>query len=265
VMEAAARGPTPVTLELGGKSPCVVDRSVDLAMAAKRICWGKFLNAGQTCVAPDYVCLPRERSEEFVSLARRTLADFYGADPARSPDYGRIVNERHFDRLLALSIGDLVQAGSPDRAARFFPPTLIRGARWDHPAMGEEIFGPILPLIPYDDLGEAIEEIRRRPRPLALYLFTNDRAVEDRFLLETSSGGVCINDTIRQITPLGLPFGGVGESGFGRYRGWSGFETFSSQRSVMRRYRWGSFRFLFPPYGKAWRWVSRLTAKKGTV
>jgi aldehyde dehydrogenase (NAD+) len=263
VMEAAARGPTPVTLELGGKSPCVVDRSADLEIAARRICWGKFLNAGQTCVAPDYVCLPRGRMDEFAALAIRTLADFYGADPARSPDYGRIVNERHFDRLLALARGDLVQAGSPDRTTRFFPPTLISGAGWDHPAMSEEIFGPILPLIPYDEIGEALEEIRRRPRPLASYLFARDRAVEDRFLLGTVSGSVCINDTIRQITPLGLPFGGVGESGFGRYRGRSGFETFSFQRSIMRRYRWGSFRSFFPPYGKAWRWVSRLTAKKG--
>jgi len=265
VMEAAARGPAPVTLELGGKSPCVVDRSADLELAARRICWGKFLNAGQTCVAPDYVCLPRERADEFASLARRTLADFYGPDPARSPDYGRIVNERHFDRLMEMARGDLIQCGSPDRARRFFPPTLIRGAGWDHPAMREEIFGPILPLIPYGEIEEALDEIRVRPRPLALYIFTRDRAVEDLFLRGTASGSVCINDTIRQITPLGLPFGGVGESGFGRYRGRAGFETFSFQRSIMRRYRWGSFRFLFPPYAKAWRWVSRLTAKKGAA
>jgi aldehyde dehydrogenase (NAD+) len=265
VMEAAARGPTPVTLELGGKSPCVVDRSADLEMAARRICWGKFLNAGQTCVAPDYVCLPRERVDEFAGLARRTLADFYGADPARSPDYGRIVNERHFDRLMEMARGELIQAGSPNREGRFFPPTLIRGAGWDHPAMREEIFGPILPLIPYGEIGEVLDEIRSRPRPLALYIFTRDRAVEDLFLRGTASGSVCINDTIRQITPLGLPFGGVGESGFGRYHGRSGFETFSFRKSIMRRYRWGSFRFIFPPYGKAWRWVSRLTAKKGAA
>ncbi|MBN1420695.1 MAG: aldehyde dehydrogenase family protein [Planctomycetes bacterium] len=257
VMEAASKNLTPLTLELGGKSPCIVDRSADLALAAKRISWGKFLNAGQTCVAPDYACLPRERLDEFAELMRRTLVGFYGEDPACSHDYARIIHERHFDRLQALATGDLIQVGKPDRDRRFFPPTLIRGAGWEHPALRDEIFGPILPLVPYDDLAEPMEAIRRRPRPLALYLFARDRGVEERFIRGTSSGSVCINDTIRQITPLGLPLGGVGESGFGRYRGRFGFETFSHEKSVMKRYRCGGLPFIFPPYGSAWRWIRR--------
>lgn len=262
VMEAAARHLTPLTLELGGKSPCVVDRSADLALAARRIAWGKFVNAGQTCVAPDYACVPRERLAEFADRLRRTIVDFYGPDPAASPDYGRIVNTAHFERLLGLAAGDLVQVGRPDRAARFFPPTLIRGAGFEHPCMREEIFGPILPLIPYDDIGEPLEQIRARPRPLALYLFARDQAVERRFQSRTSSGSVCVNDTLRQITPLGLPFGGVGESGFGRYRGRFGFETFSHLKSVMKRYRWGGLPFVFPPYGAAWRRLERWLGRR---
>jgi aldehyde dehydrogenase (NAD+) len=208
-------------------------------------------------MSPDYACLPRERLDEFAELMRRTVIGFYGEDPARSPDYARIIDERHFDRLQAMATGDLIQLGKPARERRFFPPTLIRGAGWDHPALRDEIFGPMLPLVPYDDVAEPFEEIRRRPRPLALYLFSRNRAVEDRFLRGTSSGGVCINDTVRQITPLGLPFGGVGKSGFGLYRGRFGFETFSHSKSVMRRFRWGGFPFISPPYGTAWRRIER--------
>jgi aldehyde dehydrogenase (NAD+) len=249
VMAACARHLAPVTLELGGKSPCLVDAQVDLDRAVRRIARGKFFNAGQTCVAPDYVCVHASIYEVFVERMRKTVSQFYGPVPRESPDYARIVNHRHFDRLLALLPETERGAGRHDRATRFLAPTILRDVGWDDRVMEEEIFGPILPCLVYTELNKVLSEVRRRPKPLAYYVFSTDATFQERCLESVSSGGVCVNDTLMHITALTLPFGGVGESGMGRYRGRFGFETFSHARSVMRK----GFRFdLFnvcPPYG----------------
>jgi aldehyde dehydrogenase (NAD+) len=249
VMSACARHLTPVTLELGGKCPCIVDHRIHLGRAVRRIARGKFMNAGQTCVAPDYVCVHESIYEEFVSRMQSTVGQFYGSEPGQSPDYGRIVNERHFDRLYELLPERQRREGGHDRARRFIAPTVVRDVGWNDRLMEEEIFGPILPILAYSDLGSVLVEISQRPKPLACYVFSESVAVQERVLESIASGGVCINDTVMHITALNLPFGGVGESGMGRYRGRFGFDTFSHSRSVMRK----GFRFdLFnvcPPYG----------------
>lgn len=249
VMAACAKHLTPVTLELGGKSPCLVDFRIDLDRAVRRIARGKFFNAGQTCVAPDYVCVHESIYDQFLERMRAVLQQFYGADARQSPDYGRIVNTRHFDRLQALVPEGAWRLGENDRDRLCFVPTLIRDVGWEDPVMAEEIFGPILPCLAYGDLGGVLEKIRGRPKPLAFYVFTTDRGVQERCLESVPSGGACVNDTIMHITPSSLPVGGVGESGMGRYRGRYGFETFSHARGVMRK----GFRFdwirMCPPYG----------------
>jgi aldehyde dehydrogenase (NAD+) len=249
VMSACARHLTPVTLELGGKSPCIVDHRINLERAVRRIARGKFMNAGQTCVAPDYVCVHASIYEEFLARMESTIGRFYGSDPKESPDYGRIVNERHFDRLFELLPEAQRGEGRHDRAGCYLAPTVVRDVGWNDRLMEEEIFGPILPCLVYSDLGSVLTEMGQRPKPLACYVFSESRAVQERVLESVASGGVCMNDTVMHLTAMSLPFGGVGESGMGRYRGRFGFETFSHARSVMRK----GFRFdLFnvcPPYG----------------
>jgi aldehyde dehydrogenase (NAD+) len=249
VMAACARHLTPVTLELGGKCPCLVDHRIDLDRAVTRIARGKFMNAGQTCVAPDYACVHETIYDEFVARLRAAIDRFYGRQPRESPDYARIVNERHFDRLLALLPESERQGGRHDRSSRFLAPTVVRDVAWNDPLMEEEIFGPILPCLSYSDLGSVLLEIGRRPKPLACYLFSESRAVQDRVLESVSSGSVCVNDTVMHITALTLPFGGVGESGMGRYRGRFGFDTFSHARSVMRKGFGFDMFNACPPYG----------------
>jgi len=248
VMAAAARHGTPVTLELGGKSPCLVCADAPLETTARRIAWGKFLNAGQTCVAPDYVLVDRRVSEGLVEALKRAVRAFYGEDPQQSPDYGRIVNQRHLQRLAALlKDGRIVHGGQVDLEDLYLAPTLIMQARWDTPIMQEEIFGPILPVVEFDRLEEALTLVRERPTPLALYLFTRDAAVQQTVLEQTRSGGVCINDTISQIVARELPFGGLGESGLGAYHGRASFDCFSHRRAVMRRAFWMDSRLRYPP------------------
>ncbi len=252
VMAAAAKHLTPVTLELGGKSPVIVDASANLDVAAKRIVWGKFLNAGQTCIAPDYVLVDRRVEGALLARMRDAVHAFYGANPRQSPDYGRIVNERHFDRLAQLAdapgVGDIVVGGDRDSATRFYAPTVFRGTDATAPIMAQEIFGPLLPTIPIDDLDDALEFVTARDKPLALYLFAEDRGVQDRVVAETSSGGVCLNATLFHITVPGLPFGGVGESGMGAYHGRSSFETFTHRKSVLRRPTALDPSIAYPPY-----------------
>jgi aldehyde dehydrogenase (NAD+) len=249
VMEAAARFLTPLTLELGGKSPCIVDADADLAVAARRIAWGKFMNAGQTCVAPDFVLVHASVRAALVKRLAEAVRAFYGDDPRASPDYGRIVSERHFDRLAGLVQGGRTACGGVgDRDARYFAPTVLEDVQWDAPVMQEEIFGPILPVLDFASLDEAVERLRALPRPLALYVFARDRAVQDRLLRELPSGSACINDTISQLINPRLPFGGIGDSGLGAYHGRHSFDTFSHARGVVRRGTWFDLAVRYPPY-----------------
>jgi aldehyde dehydrogenase (NAD+) len=251
VMQAAARHLTPVTLELGGKSPCIVDDDVDVRVAARRIAWGKFLNAGQTCVAPDYVLVKRELEEKLVEALAETVESFYGSDPKRSPDFARIVNERHHQRVAGLlKDGTPVFGGEVDAAQRYVAPTVLRGVSPDSSIMQEEIFGPVLPVLPVASIDEAIDFVNRREKPLALYLFTRRREVEERVLARTSSGGACVNGTILHLASPDLPFGGVGPSGMGAYHGRFSFETFSHRKAVLVRGLRLDPKMLYPPYGR---------------
>jgi aldehyde dehydrogenase (NAD+) len=226
-----------------------VDARVDVKRAARRLALGKFMNAGQTCVAPDFVCADERIRGDLAEAIRATVKDFYGAEPSRSPDYARIVNRRHFDRLLGLLSGDATSVGSHDPERLVLAPTILERATWDDPAMAEEIFGPVLPILGYREIAGVLEDLARRPRPLALYVFSKDRGFQERVIDGTSSGSVCVNDTVLQVTNLNLPFGGVGASGMGRYHGRFGFETFSHERAIMRRWlRWNPFA-AYPPYG----------------
>ena len=250
VMAAAARHLTPVTLELGGKCPCIVCADAPLEVTARRIVWGKFMNAGQTCVAPDYLIVDRRIRDALLQAMRDALHKFYGDDPRESPDYGRIVNQRHFDRLAALlPAGEIVHGGRQDAGDRYLEPTILTNVPDDSPLMREEIFGPLLPVTTFDDLDEALAGLRERPDPLALYLFTQDKDIQRRVLQGSRSGGVCVNDTIVHIACASLPFGGLGQSGMGSYHGKASFDCFSHQRSVLSR----SFQFdsslRYPPPG----------------
>lgn len=248
VMAAAAKHLTPVTLELGGKSPCIVAADAPLELAARRIVWGKFMNAGQTCVAPDFVWADRRIASPLVAAMRDTLRSFYGEDPQRSADFGRIINGRHCERLEALlGEGTILSGGRTDAADLYIAPTILGDVSWDSPAMREEIFGPILPVLEYDRIDEVLAKLRELPPPLALYLFTHDRALHERVLAGTRSGGVCLNDTISHILGRDLAFGGVGESGMGAYHGRAGFECFTHPRSVLRRSLAKDPTFRYPP------------------
>jgi len=251
VMAAAARHLTPVTLELGGKSPCIIDRDADLELAARRICWGKFMNAGQTCIAPDYVLVHQEREAGLIEALRRTLREFYGDDPARSPDYARIPNVRHHRRLAALlKDGDVVVGGQTDEADCYIAPTVLRNPRPDSALMTDEIFGPILPVLAVPDVSAAIDYVNQRPKPLALYLFSNDAKAAEQVVAGTSSGGVCINSTLWHIANPHLPFGGVGPSGMGAYHGRATFEVFSHHKSVLTRGTRFDPKLMYPPYSR---------------
>jgi len=253
VMASAAGALTPVVLELGGKCPCMVDKDLSrehLAATARRIVWGKYLNAGQTCLAPDHVLAHADIKPELEQALARTIKDFYGSDPRRSPHYGRIVNQAHLHRLqelLTATRGRLILGGEAQAEERYLAPALITDVDLDDPLMAEEIFGPILPVLAVDSLDQALEIVNARPRPLALYLFSDSDEAVTRVLRDSASGGVCVNDTVVHAGPHSLPFGGVGESGLGRCHGWSGFEAFSYRRSVLRRSFRLDWRLRYPP------------------
>ncbi len=235
VMEAASRHLTPVTLELGGKSPCIVDSDVHLRYAARRIVWAKFFNAGQTCVAPDYLLVDSAIKDEFVEVLSKQIIAFFGTDPSGSPDYARIINRLHYDRLCSyLSQGKILIGGQTSPETRYIAPTLIEDVSPQDPLMQDEIFGPILPILGYTHLEEAISFVNARPKPLSLYLFSRDTRKQEQVRLETSSGGYCINDAVVQVASHLLPFGGVGDSGMGSYHGKAGFDTFSHTKSVVK-------------------------------
>lgn len=269
VMAAAAQHLTPVTLELGGKSPAIVTPGYPLDHAAERIAVGKCMNAGQTCVAPDYVLVPHLEIARFVAALKGQVSQLYPS-LATTPDYSSIVNDVQFDRLtawlveardLGAQVVALSAGGEPDRAARRFPPVAVVGAPPEAKVMREEIFGPILPVLGYETLAQAIDYINARPHPLALYLFDRDRARIDQVLTRTLSGGVTLNDTILHVAEENLPFGGVGASGMGQYHGRAGYLAFSKAKAVFRQSRWSGVRLFNPPYGWRFRalvgWLSR--------
>ena len=249
VMQAAANHLTPVTLELGGKSPTIVDESADLVAAANRITWGKFLNAGQTCIAPDYVFAHENIREELVDKIKEATNEFYGSDPKTSPDYARIVSERHLNRLAGLlDDGTVVLGGNHDAADRYLEPTILLDPSADSAIMSDEIFGPILPILSFNDLQEVIGFVNARPKPLALYIFANSDNVVDEVISQTSSGGVCVNHSLLHYGVSDLGFGGVGDSGIGRYHGKSGFDQFSNMKSVLKKSFKPELSLLYPPY-----------------
>jgi len=249
VMRAAAEHLTPVTLELGGKSPCVVDHTADLDVTARRVVWGKFYNCGQTCVAPDYVLVEASIHDAFVNRVLATIREFWGDDPQKSPDYGRVVNGRHLKRLLGLIEGNTIAAGGvSEEADRYLAPTVLTEVSPDEKVMQEEIFGPILPVLSVPDVDAAIAFINARPKPLALYHFSGDKRLSERVLTRTSSGGACINHCLMHLTVPELPFGGVGESGMGAYHGKGSFDTFSHRKSVLSRPFAMDPPVAYPPY-----------------
>ncbi|HIZ19688.1 MAG TPA: aldehyde dehydrogenase [Firmicutes bacterium] len=259
VMQAAARYLTPVTLELGGKSPVIVDKSANLRLAARRILWGKTVNSGQTCVAPDYVLVDRTIQNDLLKAMRAELKRLWGVSPLSNPDYPCIINEKHFYRLLGLLKDQHAYIGGGyDSGTRRIEPTVLDNANFDSPVMQEEIFGPILPVIPYDSLDQAIDAVVSRPKPLALYLFTNDRAVENRVLQEISFGGGCVNDTLMHLVSTNLPFGGVGESGMGQYHGKYGFDTFSHPKSIVKKSNRLDIPLRYPPFRGKYRLAKRM-------
>lgn len=259
VMEAAAKHLTPVTLELGGKSPCIVDKNTSIRQTAKKICWGKFFNAGQTCIAPDYVLVHHDIKEALLTEMKKVLSAFYGSDPSQSPHYARICNEKHFDRLVSLlSEGDIIAGGQHLRADRFIAPAILDNISWDSAVMADEIFGPILPVMVYTDLQEALARINERPKPLALYIFSRSSRFKNTVISGTSSGGVCVNDTLSHFTTSSLPFGGVGESGMGQYHGRYSFNTFSHAKPVLRKSFMFDLPVRYPPYRKLGRLMKRI-------
>ncbi len=260
VMTAAAKHLTPVTLELGGKSPCIVLDQPDIDVTARRIVWGKFFNAGQTCIAPDYVLVEKSLQEPLLQAIKKYITQFYGSTPRTSPDFARIVNLRHHQRLCKLlRDGRVVIGGETSGEDRFIAPTVLADVSPDAPVMQEEIFGPILPVIAIDNAEEAIQFVRARPKPLALYIFTGNAALADDIVRRTSSGGVCINECLSHAVGHNLPFGGVGESGMGAYHGKTSFDTFSHMKSVMRKPFGMEPPLRYPPYSDAkTRWIKRL-------
>ena len=261
VMGKAAKNLTPVTLELGGKSPAIVMDDTAVKVAAKRIAWGKFMNAGQTCIAPDYVLIHPSIENEFLDEMKKSLQEFYGQDAKTSPDYCRIVNDRNFQRLEKfLDNGELFCGGQKDSKDRYIEPTILKLSSTDVPVMQEEIFGPILPVIKIKGLDWAINFINARPKPLSLYLFSKSSSVRERVLEETSSGGVCINDVVMHMPSPYIPFGGIGPSGMGHYHGRRSFETFTHQKGIMNKATWPDFPIRYAPYTPAnLKWIKRLT------
>ncbi|WP_439883525.1 aldehyde dehydrogenase [Pontibacter sp. MBLB2868] len=250
IMKAAAETLTPVTLELGGKSPAIVTEDADLELAARRITWGKFVNAGQTCVAPDYVLVQEQVKEEFVQLLAQTIKTFYGDFPAESPDFARIVNKDHFNRLKSyLNDGNIRAGGETDEHDLYIAPTVMDQVTWQQPVMQEEIFGPILPVLTFRNLQEAIQTVNKRERPLALYVFSSSKSKQNLVLDSIPFGGGCINDTLSHLANPNLPFGGVGSSGMGSYHGQTSFNLFSHQKSILKRGTWLDLPLRYPPYG----------------
>ncbi len=248
-MEKAAKNLIPVTLELGGKSPCIVEESANLKLAAKRIVFGKYLNSGQTCVAPDYLLIQENIKDEFEKYLKEYITLFYTNEPLKNEDYTKIVNERHFNRLVNLIKGEkIIYGGDIDRELLKIEPTILDKITLDSPIMQEEIFGPILPIMTFNNIKEAKEIVLKGEKPLSLYLFTTNKKIEKEILKDLSYGSGCINDTIIQLATSKMPFGGVGNSGMGSYHGKYSFDTFSHEKSIVKKYNWIDLPIRYMPY-----------------
>ena len=258
VYKAAAEHLTPVTLELGGKSPAIVTKNANLEIAAKRIVWGKFLNAGQTCVAPDYLLVEETIQEQFLEMLRKYIKEFkYGHD---SEQYTRIINQRNFQRLISLIDQEKIYSGGHfEEEKLYIEPTILNHVNWNDEIMQEEIFGPLLPVISFQNYNAALNSVLELEKPLAAYLFTNNSEEKENFTRKLSFGGGCINDTVMHLSNDNLPFGGVGSSGIGNYHGKYGFETFSHQKAVLEKVIWGEPNIKYPPYSdKKLSWIKKL-------
>ncbi|SHF41064.1 aldehyde dehydrogenase (NAD+) [Chryseobacterium arachidis] len=257
VYEAAAKNLTPVTLELGGKSPAIITKEANLEVAAKRIIWGKFLNAGQTCVAPDYLLIEESVQEQFLEMLRKYIQEF--KYESGSEHYTKIINQKNFERLITLIDKDKIYfGGNFNREKLFIEPTILTNIHWNDEVMQEEIFGPILPVISFTNLNVILNEILELEKPLAAYLFTDNSEEKENFLQKLSFGGGCINDVMMHLGNENLPFGGVGNSGIGNYHGKFGFETFSNQKAILERATWGEPNIKYPPYSeKKLSWIKR--------
>ena len=249
VMRKAAEHLTPITLELGGKSPCIVDKTANLKLAAKRIVFGKYLNCGQTCVAPDYVYCHRSVKDQLLKEVQDQIRKQYGSHPLDNPDYGKIINEKHFDRILGLiEETKVIHGGSSDRKALRIEPTVLDNVSFSDPVMQEEIFGPVMPVLVFDSLEEVIARINSMPHPLALYFFTSDKAAAKEITSRCGFGGGCINDTIIHLATTEMGFGGFGESGMGAYHGKTGFDTFTHYKSIVDKKTWLDLPIRYQPY-----------------
>lgn len=249
VMQAAAKTLSPVTLELGGKCPCIVTEDVNLKAAAERIVWGKYLNSGQTCVAPDHVWVPTDMQDQLIDQLNQVITRFYGLDPAQCPDYSRIVNHHHLKRLKTfLADGEIVAGGQLDEQTNYFSPTILRDPAANSPVMREEIFGPILPVLSYTNLAELVKNLQSKPRPLALYIFSRRPKVQEQLISALPAGTTAVNDTINQIVTPYLPFGGLGASGMGQYHGQAGFDCFTHYRSILQQTPKPTSTLRYPPY-----------------
>lgn len=249
VLEKAARHLTPVTLEMGGKSPCIVDESANLKVAARRIAFGKYLNCGQTCVAPDYLLIHHSVRDEFLNYFQAAVREMYGENPLSNPDYGKIINEKHFHRLETILAGEqILFGGEADPVALRIAPTVVCPASPDGPAMGEELFGPILPVLTYETIPEVVDFVRSRPKPLALYIFSSNRNNITMLQSQLSYGGGCVNDTIIHLATSRMGFGGVGNSGMGSYHGKKGFDTFTHEKSTVDKATWLDLPMRYQPF-----------------
>lgn len=251
VAEAAGKNLTPYTLELGGKSPAIVDNTANLELAAKKITWGKFLNCGQTCIAPDFVLVQSDVKEKLVHEIIKSIKTFFGVIPQESKDFGRVVNDEAFFRLKELiskEAHNIIYGGQSDECGLYIEPTLLDIKTFDSPIMDDEIFGPILPIIAYNDINEVIRILRKRPKPLGLYIFTKDKDLEKKIIKEVPFGGGCVNDTMNHIISPTMPFGGIGTSGIGQYHGKYSFNTFTHLKSVLIRNSEMELGIMYPPY-----------------
>lgn len=259
VMEKASQHLTPITLELGGKSPVIVHEDASLQIAAKRIAWGKFTNAGQTCVAPDYLFVHENVKEQFLASLTETINDLYGEKPMNNPIYGKIINKKHFERLSNyLDDGTVLHGGKTSTEKNMIEPTVLTDVLLDSSIMTEEIFGPILPILTYSDINEPIDYIRKKPKPLAFYFFSETTHYQNLVLENISFGGGCINDTLYHLATPHLPFGGVGESGLGSYRGKHSFDTFTHSKSVLKQPSWFDLPIRYPNFRNGLKWVRKV-------
>ena len=251
VMKKAAEHLTPVTLELGGKSPCIVDATADLALAARRIAFGKYLNCGQTCVAPDYVLCHASVRDRFVELLKNEIVRQFGADPLQNPDFGHIINQKHFERICSLIDSQkVVHGGNSNAETLQIAPTVMTDVTWEDAVMGEEIFGPVLPILTFESIDEVIKTVNSYDSPLALYLFSSNKKIVRRITAECRFGGGCVNDVIIHLATAHMGFGGVGESGMGAYHGKAGFDTFSHYKSIVDKKTWIDLPMRYQPYNR---------------